>query len=226
MRLSNDRDQEIIKSAIPNSSISTTSFLSSIGNGEAIAFGEAITVPMRMKFARVEEKYLPKAHGIVDKNSDDSPDNVDLRTVVARMRAVTGPDISSFQQSFTTANIVSDENQDDDFPEASEAELERWSNEIRSTGHVSVSTPPPLAPEPRHAEPYRPDMLPRTPQAEPPTERRYSDLIRREPPPETPPAPRAQAYEPTPRPNSLLRREGSLRESLLKKPLSSLYDKD
>jgi uncharacterized protein len=29
-----------------------------------------------------------------------------------------------------------------------------------------------------------------------------------------------------PRPNPLLRREGSLRESLLKKPLSSLYDKD
>lgn len=48
MRLANDRDQEIIRSAISNSSISTTSFISSIGNGEAIAFGEAVAVPMRM----------------------------------------------------------------------------------------------------------------------------------------------------------------------------------
>lgn len=60
MRLANDRDQEIIRSAIPNSSISTTSFISSIGNGEAIAFGEAISVPMRMRFSRVAENLLPR----------------------------------------------------------------------------------------------------------------------------------------------------------------------
>ena len=42
MRLSNDLDQEIIRTAIPGSSISTTSFISSIANGEAIAFGEAV----------------------------------------------------------------------------------------------------------------------------------------------------------------------------------------
>jgi DNA helicase HerA-like ATPase len=55
MRLSNDRDQDIIRSAIPDSSASTMSFLSSIGNGEAIAFGEAVAVPMRMVFERVSE---------------------------------------------------------------------------------------------------------------------------------------------------------------------------
>ncbi|MGN6550548.1 MAG: ATP-binding protein, partial [Pararhizobium sp.] len=35
MRLANDLDQEIIRSAIPDSSTSTTSFLSAMGNGEA-----------------------------------------------------------------------------------------------------------------------------------------------------------------------------------------------
>jgi len=63
MRLANDHDQEIIRSAIPNSSSSTTSFISSIGNGEAIAFGEAVAVPMRMRFTRVEPNRLPKANG-------------------------------------------------------------------------------------------------------------------------------------------------------------------
>ena len=60
MRLANDRDQEIIRSAISNSSSSTISFLSSIGNGEAIAFGEAVAVPMRMCFERVPQKELPQ----------------------------------------------------------------------------------------------------------------------------------------------------------------------
>jgi DNA helicase HerA-like ATPase len=62
MRLSNDRDQDIIRSAIPDSSASTMSFLSSIGNGEAIAFGEAVAVPMRMVFERVSEDILPRAN--------------------------------------------------------------------------------------------------------------------------------------------------------------------
>ncbi len=59
MRLANERDQEIIRSALPNSSASTTSFIASIGNGEAIAFGEAVRVPMRMRFDRVSERYCP-----------------------------------------------------------------------------------------------------------------------------------------------------------------------
>ena len=243
MRLSNDRDQEIIKSAIPNSSISTTSFLSSIGNGEAIAFGEAISVPMRMKFARVEKRYLPKANGVVDKGNEETPDTVDLRTVVARMRAVSGPDISAFQQSYGTANPSFAENApeaeevDDDFPPASDSELERWNQELRTTGHVSLN--PPARPQqtlaqtpaqPPQPEPYRPDMLPRAPISEPPPAPRpdrFADL-RRERPVDNPPPTFQRPASPdvTPRPNPLLRREGSLRESLLKKPLSSLYDKE
>lgn len=236
MRLSNDRDQEIIKSAIPNSSISTTSFLSSIGNGEAIAFGEAITVPMRMKFARVEERYLPKANGIADKGSENTPDTIDLRTVVARMRAASGPDISAFQQSYAAANLAfaddipaDNADVDDEFPPASDAELERWNQEIRANGHVVINRPPAIGdPQP---EPYHPDMLPRPPVSEPPAPLRpdrFADLRRErstdvsQPVFQRPPA----QQEGAPRPNPLLRREGSLRESLLKKPLSSLYDKD
>ena len=233
MRLSNDRDQEIIKSAIPNSSISTTSFLSSIGNGEAIAFGEAIAVPMRMKFARVEERYLPKANGVADKGCEDTPDTVDLRAVVARLRSVTGPDIAAFQQSYAAANPAfgdnapaPDDETDTDFPPADEAELERWAQEIRTNGHVVINRTTPLDdPQP---EPYRPDMLPRPTLSEPPMPRpdRFADLRReRGGEPSQPIFQRPPASE-NPRPNPLLRREGSLRESLLKKPLSSLYDKD
>jgi DNA helicase HerA-like ATPase len=232
MRLSNDEDQDIIKSAIPNSSISTTSFLSSIGNGEAIAFGEAISVPMRMKFSRVEKKYLPKANGAADKGAEETPDTVDLRTIVARMRAVSSPDISAFQQGFTAATLAPKDpvvavDDMDDCAEGSDAELERWERELRATGHVAAK--PAAAARPAQAEPYRPDMLPRAAAAEPnpaPRSDRFAELRRERMAEPQPIFERPAQPELMPRPNPLLRREGSLRESLLKKPLSSLYDKD
>ncbi len=138
MRLSNDSDQAIIRSAIPNSSSSTTSFLASIGNGEAIAFGEAISVPMRLRFNRVADNILPKANGIAPVLHEDGPDTVDLRSIVKRMRAVSGPDISGFRQSYDTA--VAKDYED--------GEADGWpypSGETDTGSH----------------EPYRPDMLPR-----------------------------------------------------------------
>jgi uncharacterized protein len=224
MRLSNDRDQDIIKSAIPNSSISTTSFLSSIGNGEAIAFGEAIAVPMRMKFAHVETRYLPKAHGVADKGAEETPDTIDLRTIVSRMRSVSAPDISSFQNSYLAAEAAGhapapsfSANAQDDYPPASDAELERWRREIRTGEDLADKT---------STRPYHPDMLPR--QASPPEGRGESRHIWRDRPPAPAAAATAQAapVEAHNRPNPFLKREGSFRESLLKKPLSSLYDKD
>jgi hypothetical protein len=51
MRLSNEADKAIVRSAVGVSSASTIAFLSSIADREAIAFGEAIATPMRMKFS-------------------------------------------------------------------------------------------------------------------------------------------------------------------------------
>ena len=213
MRLANDRDQEIIRSAIPNSSMSTTSFLSSIGNGEAIAFGEAISVPMRMRFARVEDRYLPKANGVVDKGSDETPDTVDLRTVVARMRSVATPDIGAFKQSFERAADYPDiSNASDD-----ESELDRWASDVNANH--------PRAPQTTAPEPYRPDMLPRPQLREDAATRNLAAALPRETVPERPqPGYRSFGGETGLRSSPLLQREGSLRDSLLKKPLSSLYD--
>ncbi|NKN36269.1 ATP-binding protein [Agrobacterium sp. a22-2] len=219
MRLTNDHDQEIIRSAIPDSSISTTSFISSIGNGEAIAFGEAITVPMRMRFSRVEEHYLPKAHGVTAKVTDETPDTVDLRNVISRMRAISAPDISAFQQNFPSARDDDEDLADDDgFPAPFYSEPA--SIDVAPTApapHPPRETPP--------VEPYRPDMLPRTMAEEP-----LSRIIRRD----IDASPARVADDPStlfaaaPSPTAPLRKEPgqSLRDSILKKPLSSLYRKD
>ncbi|MDV4177152.1 ATP-binding protein [Rhizobium brockwellii] len=215
MRLANDRDQEIIRSAIPNSSISTTSFISSIGNGEAIAFGEAISVPMRMRFSRVEENLLPKASSANSKQSEEDPDTVDLRKIVTRMRAVTvGPDISNFQQNYAASVAGFDET------DAAEEDLDAKPY----TPPASSAAPPASAP----LESYRRELLPQTPRLDPATSPAIDprlDALRREMRRDEPvfPRPTSPADQP-----AVSRREPStsLRESILKKPLSSLYNKD
>ncbi len=63
MRLANERDQQIIRSAIADASASTLAFLSSIGNREAIAFGEGVATTMRMRFAQLQPHELPEMAG-------------------------------------------------------------------------------------------------------------------------------------------------------------------
>jgi uncharacterized protein len=87
MRLGNDRDQELIRSAISDSSASQITFLSAIGNREAIAFGEGVSTPMRMRFATQPQALLPSS-SLQDPLSgpDGAQNTISLRTVVARMR--------------------------------------------------------------------------------------------------------------------------------------------
>src|SRR5690606_38317684 len=57
MRLANDQDQAIIRSAIADSSASMLAFLSSMGHREAIAFGEGVATTMRMKFEELPPEW-------------------------------------------------------------------------------------------------------------------------------------------------------------------------
>jgi uncharacterized protein len=90
MRLSNDRDQELIRSAISDSSASQMTFLSAIGNREAIAFGEGVSTPMRMRFSTQPQALLPSSNlqeqtsGFADQDS-----GISLRNVISRMRGGT-----------------------------------------------------------------------------------------------------------------------------------------
>jgi DNA helicase HerA-like ATPase len=86
MRLANERDQQIIRSAISDASASTIAFLSSIGNREAIAFGEGVATTMRMRFAALAPHELPAMGG---KTAAEEGARFDptLDDLVRRMRA-------------------------------------------------------------------------------------------------------------------------------------------
>ena len=88
MRLSNERDQDIIRSALSDSSASTVSFLSSIGNREAIAFGEAIGTPMRIKFVTQAKDHMPRtATSAAGMERAQVQRDVDMRLIISRMRS-------------------------------------------------------------------------------------------------------------------------------------------
>lgn len=85
MRLANERDQAIIRSAISDSSASTLSFLSSMGQREAIAFGDGVATTMRMRFETLEPALIP---GSLTRNDNLSTvrAEVDLPLIIDKLR--------------------------------------------------------------------------------------------------------------------------------------------
>lgn len=85
MRLANERDQQIIRSAIADASASTIAFLSSIGNREAIAFGEGVATTMRLRFAELQPHELP-AMAVAEHRAGLWRGEPSLDDIVRRMR--------------------------------------------------------------------------------------------------------------------------------------------
>ncbi len=87
MRLSNESDQRIIGTAIGDTSASNLAFLPTMAQREAIAFGEAVSTPMRLMFERIAPSMLPSA--ALDQDSKASTANggeVELTRIIHRMR--------------------------------------------------------------------------------------------------------------------------------------------
>jgi DNA helicase HerA-like ATPase len=61
MRMANDLDQKIVLAAISDAASSLMEFLPSLGTGECIAFGDGMTLPVRMRFDRLPPELLPRS---------------------------------------------------------------------------------------------------------------------------------------------------------------------
>ncbi|HEU0160630.1 MAG TPA: ATP-binding protein [Hyphomicrobiaceae bacterium] len=61
LRMSNDRDQEIVKSAIADTGSGLLEFLSALGQREAMAFGDGVSLPVRIKFDELPAHAMPKS---------------------------------------------------------------------------------------------------------------------------------------------------------------------
>jgi uncharacterized protein len=134
MRMINDRDQAILRSAVSDAAANLLDFLPSLGTGEVFAFGEGVALPARVKLKQLPAEMLPRSDASASALRDALIGINDefFATVLNRWRGV-----STKQQ----ANV--------DDPSLDGADLE----------YTSAPLQPAAAPEP-----VRPGLLKRPPQ--------------------------------------------------------------
>jgi len=141
MRLSNDRDQALIRSAVSDACESLLTFIPSLGTGEVFAFGAGVALPTRMKFREVPLSLRPmsKAGGSTRMAAGVAADRTMINSVIERWRASTMSHKATF---------------DDD------SELGSWRDDLASQREEAPPLQPaaPAAPAPSH-QPQRPSIL-------------------------------------------------------------------
>lgn len=65
MRLANDRDQSLLRSAVSDAAANLLSFVPSLGTREVLAFGEGVALPTRLRFKEVPAQQLPRSEAAI-----------------------------------------------------------------------------------------------------------------------------------------------------------------
>ncbi len=89
MRLSNDRDQALIRSAVSDAAVNLLSFIPSLGTREVFTFGPGVALPTRMRFNELPPELRPNSEAIGSTRSDTGT-NISrdlLSSVIERWRS-------------------------------------------------------------------------------------------------------------------------------------------
>jgi DNA helicase HerA-like ATPase len=91
MRMSNERDQALVRSAVSDAAANLLGFLPSLGTREVFAFGEGVAVPTRLVFKRLAAEQLPRSEAIANASTDfgRKVDQDFVDTVIDRWRSAT-----------------------------------------------------------------------------------------------------------------------------------------
>jgi len=65
MRLANERDQSLLRSAVSDAAANLLSFVPSLGTREVLAFGEGVALPTRLRFKEVPAHQLPRSEATI-----------------------------------------------------------------------------------------------------------------------------------------------------------------
>lgn len=88
LRLTNERDQDIVRAAMWDAGGALLDTLPALGNSEAVAVGEAVAVPMRLRFKELPAEHLPKSATAEFSShwANDHTDEDALEVIVDRWR--------------------------------------------------------------------------------------------------------------------------------------------
>jgi len=91
MRLANERDQGILRSAVSDAAANLLSFVPSLGTREVLAFGEGVALPTRLRFKEVPQHQLPRSEATIatTPSSDSGHDAYFVSSVIERWRGST-----------------------------------------------------------------------------------------------------------------------------------------
>jgi DNA helicase HerA-like ATPase len=92
MRMVNDRDQALLRSAVTDAAANLVAFVPSLGTREVVGFGEGFPLPTRLSFKSLSADRIPhsetfRADGVANELSDSQSF---VRQVVERWRGATG----------------------------------------------------------------------------------------------------------------------------------------
>src|SRR5262245_28889283 len=102
MRMANDRDQALLRSAVSDAAANLLAFVPSLGTREVLAFGEGVALPTRLRFKEIPADRLPKSeavsHSRVDAQRDGDAEFLD--SVIERWRGATMSHKQKFEDGF------------------------------------------------------------------------------------------------------------------------------
>jgi hypothetical protein len=86
MRMANDRDQALVRSAVSDAAANLLSFVPSLATREVFAFGEGVALPVRLTFTELPPHLLPNSEALGTAQVDDSVGPDFIASVVERWR--------------------------------------------------------------------------------------------------------------------------------------------
>ena len=103
MRMANDRDQALLRSAVSDAAANLLPFLPSLGTGEVLAFGEGVALPTRLKFKMLPDHQIPRSEAVSNARmgSERNVGEEFMHSVIERWRGAT---MSGNQRSENSAH--------------------------------------------------------------------------------------------------------------------------
>ena len=150
LRMSNDRDQAIVTSAISDTGSGLLEFLSALGQREAIAFGDGVALPVRIRFDDLPKHAMPRSSSAKFSemwqvsNTDESM----VEMVVERWRLSSSGPIGETSQNQMLADAMGVAT-----PEQASASVVSPVHRLREAAETGVSPGPAAHAPQRSAEP-------------------------------------------------------------------------
>jgi DNA helicase HerA-like ATPase len=107
MRMANDRDQALLRSAVSDAAANLLAFVPSLGTREVLAFGEGVALPTRLKFKEIPPELLPRSEAVsqgrIDPQHDADAEFID--SVIERWRGATMSHKQKFEDGFADMDV-------------------------------------------------------------------------------------------------------------------------